>query len=614
MEKNRLFLCVAVAFLLITVGFLSAQTESLASCSLITVEVKTDGGTEEIKSWVKEDVQYVFLPSYAELSHVQIKLTSELPVKINGKEVTDYLNCEEFQLGVTYELKCIFRKKEYWGAIIFLRSDNVAAMYIDTDSGSMDYIHEKKGNKESGRISIYTAEGKSDYAGELLSLNGRGNNTWESFEKKPYSLKLTEEASLLNMGAASRWILLANADDPSHMRNKIVYDFSGEIGLPYSPESQWVDLYLNGEYSGLYLLCERNELHKERIDISQTGSFVVSLERLDRLMAQNYPYIETKQNQTLRIHYPIDAQDNEYSWIENTFQSIENAILGDTCIDEMTGKSLWELIDLNSWAMKYLIEEIFASGDACFISQFFYLDGEEDPSKVYAGPVWDFDHSLGTRVAWALTEPQSMYANRLYVKDGFDRPWFHSLYENDTFFSHMLNLFESEYLPLLQRFIDYDIPGYSERIMESARMNNIRWNVESNGGIAERKEITDFLSDRINFLNSIWLDEREYHLVKLDQGFGGFYGYFAVYAGEHLQNVPEFEDTDYQTFCGWYYSDTNEPFDITKPITEDIEIYAKWQDRPSKKTEQVLKLVPLGVVAVFGFGLLVLDVRKSRRS
>ena len=118
----------------------------------------------------------------------------------------------------------------------------------------------------------------------MEAIRGRGNATW-LWEKKPYSLTLSKSADLLGMGAAKEWILLTNAPDPTHLRNKIAYDLAAEVGLLYSPESNWVDLYLNGEYTGLYLLTERNEIHPQRIPAGN-GTFLVSMELESRLKSE----------------------------------------------------------------------------------------------------------------------------------------------------------------------------------------------------------------------------------------------------------------------------------------------------------------------------------------
>ena len=108
----------------------------------------------------------------------------------------------------------------------------------------MDYIYRKKGNEESGNMTLYHTDGSVVFAGDMNSLKGRGNSTWTQFEKKPFALKLENAADLLGMGEAEKWILFANADDPSNMRNKMVYDYADAVGLPYSPDSQWVDLVI----------------------------------------------------------------------------------------------------------------------------------------------------------------------------------------------------------------------------------------------------------------------------------------------------------------------------------------------------------------------------------
>ena len=89
--------------------------------------------------------------------------------------------------------------------------------------------------------------------------------------------------------------------------------------------------------------------------------------------------------------------------------------------------------------------------------------------------------------------------------------------------------------------------------------------------------------------------------------------YYAVRFGESLTDLPLLPDTEYQTFQGWYYVDTDEPFDSTRPITKDTEIYAKWADSSYKKKEQIVKLMPLAVIACMGVCVLWADVRRMRK-
>ena len=114
-------------------------------------------------------------------------------------------------------------------------------------------------HKERAAITLYTADGQVDYQGtETDMIRGRGNSSW-NYEKKPYNLYLYQPASLLEMDEASEWALIANANDDTNLRNQLVYDFADQISPHpgWSPENEYVDLFLNGEYAGLYLLCEK---------------------------------------------------------------------------------------------------------------------------------------------------------------------------------------------------------------------------------------------------------------------------------------------------------------------------------------------------------------------
>ena len=431
MAKQKIVICLTTVALLLSVVIAGVILESQET-SLFYVEIFANEQIEKIELWQSESGDYyIFLPSYAKLQQVKIHPDASTAVSIDGIYLYEGLTCDVFQPNVAYKCSYNVCGRDVQKNITFLCSENIAAMYIDTQSQSMEYIHEKKGNAEKGNMRIYAASGELEYAGELDSINGRGNATWNTFEKKPYSLKLAAEADLLGMGAAQKWILLANAGDTSHMRNKIVYDFARRIGLAFSPDSQWVDLYLNGEYAGLYLLSERNEIHTQRVDISQTGSFLVSVELEERLKAQNILHTVTEEKQALRIHYPEQLSGSELSQLSQRLQAMENAVVSQDGFDPLTGQQWQDLIDVDSWVKKYLIEEVFGSIDAGLVSQYFYYDGDDPSSRIYAGPVWDYDNAMGNRECWEILQPKMLVANQTRGINGFYAPWFSALYQKE---------------------------------------------------------------------------------------------------------------------------------------------------------------------------------------
>ena len=575
---------------------------------ILDISVMANGKTEKISLWAgNDDNIYIFLPSYAQLPLTTIFVRNLTTVTIDGTVVLNSMECSAFQLNVPY---CVTYSawgyiKEY--TLTFVQASNTATLYIDTESGNMDYVHANKENKETGIIRLYSSMGNIDYSGELKSIKGRGSSTWGDFDKKPYSIELQNEANLLGMGTAQKWILLANAYDPSHMRNKISYDFADELGLKYSPDSQWVDLYLNGEYAGLYLLCERNEVHEERVAIPEEGSFLLSVEREARLQENDRQYILTNAGLALRTHY-ADADVD----LAGKIQSVENAILSEEGIDSITGKSWTELIDVESWAHKYLMEEFFANTDGGVLSQFYYLDGSDLSGKIYAGPVWDFDASQGAEVSWQIPATDAFYANRALVREGGEITWFYSLYQKEAFLEKVKQIYETEFLPLLQRLFAERIGIYAAAINESAQMDALRWNTGKDF-TTEVESLITFLTARERFLSELWLGEKTYHLVSIYPGDVLHHLYCPVEHGQLLMPLPQLTNTEHQTFLGWYYVDTDLPFDSTVPITEDIEIYAKWEDSQQKRVGQIVKLMPLAIIACMGVCVLCADIRRSRK-
>lgn len=445
-------------------------------------------------------------------------------------------------------------------AVTVTASQNVPALFVDVRSGSMDHIHQEKGNSEAGSLRLYQADGSLDYAGSFDVLEGRGSSTWER-EKKPYDLELSAEADLLGMGAAKRWVLLANAMDPSQLRNKIVYDFARTLGLPYTPECQWVNLYLNGEYTGLYLLCERNEIHPQRVNLTGDACFLVSKEWEWRMEAQKQAYVQLDSRAALRLR---DTNMTPEA-VKAVFQSAENAILAEDGMDPVTGKHWRELIDVDSWAMKYLIEEVFGNVDGGTLSQYFYYDG----GKIYAGPIWDYDLTMGNVVAYPHPVANMFYVNRERV---YATRWYPALYEDPEFFGRMVELYTTRFRPLLAVLVETGVDVYGNAIIYAAYADMLRWGSGFPAG--EMAYVKEYLIQRMAFLDSIWVRGEDYATVMVQLADDTLLRY-EVKPGETLPQLPSYESTETWIVHGWHNKVTEEPFDIAGPIYEDTEIYLK---------------------------------------
>lgn len=608
MKLNKILISCFTALLIVFVVILVLTTNTKAQPVLFDVELTVADSSEKLDYFESDDIIYIFLPSYAQCSDVTLTAGDDTDVRLDGEKI-DTLKLTNFECEREYSLNYTYKGEEVYKTFIVMKSQGVASLHIDTMSGVMDYIHDDKDNSESATMRLYNADGLIDFKGDLESVSGRGNYTWDNFDKKPYNLTLSSPENLLNMGEAQRWVLLANALDDSNIRNKFLYDMASRVGLKHTTDSQYVDLYLNGEYAGLYLLCEKIEVHKERVNIATDDSFLVSMVPQVRVSAENYTYIETNSTQALRVHYPTSNSDEKLSSLTATFQSVENAIMAEDSVDSLTGKSLSELIDIDSWARKYLMEEISANWDACSVSQYFYCDGADPSGRIYASPVWDYDNTLGNKNAFGTDNPQMLYGNFEYVRDDLYTPWFYHLYRKDEFYNKVVQLYQSEFLPAFESAIETDLYDYADMISTSAVLDNIRWGVDTNTQ-KEVEYLHSYISERLDFLSKIWIEDKDYHVVTLKNG---FHVHYIVFDGEQLLSLPSGDSTDEVTFVGWYYDGTNTPYDEIAPIDSDIVLQAKWQTKNFENADDILKLAPVLIFALLLCVLFMVDFSANKK-
>lgn len=148
-----------------------------------------------------------------------------------------------------------------------MRGSGIGALFVSTSTGTMTKVDHSKYYKEAGSLRLLAADGSLMYDGGLSYVKLRGN-TSSVLPKKNYSLKLENSANLYGMGKAKRWVLQGSYRDKTLIRNQIVYNLANYVGLKYTPQVVQVDVYFNHEYHGIYLLTEKIEVSKHRVDIA----------------------------------------------------------------------------------------------------------------------------------------------------------------------------------------------------------------------------------------------------------------------------------------------------------------------------------------------------------
>ena len=224
----------------------------------------------------------------------------------------------------------------------------------------------------------------------------------------------------------------------------------------------------------------------------------------------------------------------------------------------MTGKHWRELIDVDSWAEQYLLREVFADGDACAMSQFFYYT--QSVGRLYAGPLWDMDNTLN---CWKTQIPNVLTAARRHVWNAEQESLFYTLCQKAEFRDRVLGIYYERFRPVLAKLSSEGFARYAETVCPAVAMNAVRWDRSLHPECAE--EMGNFLRERMAFLEQYWASPEDYCLIE-EAGEVQWRSY-AFRRGDPAQALGQIPN------AGWFVYETGEPFDITAPVTQDWVIY-----------------------------------------
>lgn len=187
-----------------------------------------------------------------------------MPVKIK-------LSSEELAYSVEYTAK-LSQLTDTGLPVVYVYTPSEITSKDDWTKGCQIYIDAE------GRKSWDGTETFEDFAQLECEFKGRGNTTW-AWQKKPYAIKLkknketaNEGTEVLGMPAHRRWVLLANLIDKSMIRNSVAFMLAetvystGKSDYVWTPRGHSVELVLNGEHKGNYLLCEQIKIDENRVN------------------------------------------------------------------------------------------------------------------------------------------------------------------------------------------------------------------------------------------------------------------------------------------------------------------------------------------------------------
>ncbi len=563
-----------------------------------------------------ENIHYLFLPSYADGDDVKISFAGADRIVFSGKEKEVTLHHDEpigaLACGESYEMSfCDRRGRKLAGEkLVIMRSANLPAAFLETESGSMEQLDADKNYAEKGKIVLFDADGELVCADDLNRISGRGNSTW-AHPKKSYGIRLKNRTDLFGMGSADNWILLSNVEDPAYIRNKITYDMAAAAGMEGSPQSQYVDLYINHTYHGIYQLCEKVEIDEERVSIADleeenkrlnrelqkcghfeeekrkgmvlskepgdlTGGYLLERDVPDKYREEISGFVTDSLGDLYTIKEPAYASEAEVDYISGLVNDMEKALISANGVNPDTGMRYTDYIDMRSFAQKYVLEELSKNNGAGATSSFFYKPQDKVSTKLFAGPVWDYDKAYASITGLNESTQDLCY---LTLRDTNPTRLFWQLNRHPEFREAVAVCYEEFFSDYMQQIVDEKIDEYASEIRTSVLMDQIRWR-EADEALPdfddEIERVRNFVSARKIFLDEIWAGQEELCTVTFVSETGEEH-YVSVIAGRALERLPGSEPgtvSGDRVFDGWF-TETGMLLDTGTPVFEDITVYSK---------------------------------------
>ncbi|PTT21877.1 hypothetical protein DBR36_03030 [Microbacterium sp. HMWF026] len=348
----------------------------------------------------------------------------------------------------------------------------------------------------------------------LEEIKGRGNFTW-LLDKKPYQIKFDSSTPVLGLPSAKTWILLANHADPSLLRNKTALELASQFGLVGTPDARFVDLTINGEFLGNYLLTEKVEVKKNRLDLKNAGGLLLEL---DNSYGRNEEFFfTTKTSKTTfvlkdavqKVASPLPAElAASYQSVQVAIDAFESALYA----PDPDWAAISSMIDVDSFITYYFALEFSENPDAVASSVYLWRDGPND--VLHAGPAWDFDIAMGLYpMASFGGEPTEDYMmNALSLRKG-GTAWYQELFRNPEFAQRASEVFDTRLRPAVDGVVarlDADIAALSP----SAAANFTRWSgvLDRRSVIAGARPVAATWAAEAAFVRD-WVQKRVNHLA-----------------------------------------------------------------------------------------------------
>jgi len=373
-----------------------------------------------------------------------------------------------------------------------------------------------------------------------------------SLPQKPYGFETRNpdgsnlNVSLLGLPEENDWILLANYNDKSFLRNALADHLFRRMGH-YAPRTRHCEVLINGEYQGIYVLTEKIKRDKNRVDIAKleamentgddvTGGYIIKTDYYGDYDSwlSNFPPATRPEKRVHHVYVypkPDEITEDQKDYIQFFVNSFEEALHGPEFTDWATGYKAY--IDVNSFRDYFILSELTRNVDAYKKSRYLFKDKESKGGRLHSGPAWDYDW------AWKDIWDCYMFANT----DGSG--WAYQVNDCDVWPTppvYMTRLLQDEHFAnkLKRRYVDlrkgplstgsifFYIDSVSTYLSEAQERHYDKWDIlgENVGApevgnipntfAGEMSKFKDWISTRL-----AWLDANmpgdEYGPLQLDE-------------------------------------------------------------------------------------------------
>ncbi len=320
-----------------------------------------------------------------------------------------------------------------------------------------------------------------------IDISGRGYSSF-GMPKFSYKLKFSRNVTILDFPKGKSWDLIANYIDKSLLRNYLSYKLAYYLHTRYAPRTAFVELFVNRQYMGVFLLTEHIDVSKSRVNLPSTNSsFLLEMELPEN---DGSLYISTKIGTSFKVHFPKEKDNPYLDSLISFLDGWENYLYYSSPKNKM---DKW--FDFDEYIKYYWIQEFSKNNDAAYSRSIFFTWKKGDVIRM--GPVWDFDVAYGNKPQKTMQIPENWHIR----ENGWNKPFFldSSLKKraSDFWINH-----RNTFISVLDS-IDF----YSLQIKKASQNEYKRWNIQDASVFGNTSQIFHSHQESVDSLKS-WISRR----------------------------------------------------------------------------------------------------------